>query len=164
MDAPVTRVDARAFVIPTEEPESDGTLEWDHTTLILVEVEAGGVRGLGYTYADASCVELIARVLAPCIRGRDPFATGAAWDAMLHAVRNVGRAGAGMMAISAVDVALWDLKARLLGVSLGALLPRVRDTVPIYGSGGFTSYDEARLCEQLAAWVGAGIPRVKMKV
>jgi L-alanine-DL-glutamate epimerase-like enolase superfamily enzyme len=68
------------------------------------------------------------------------------------------------MAIAAVDVALWDLKARLLGLPLCRLLGTVRDRVPIYGSGGFTSYDDERLQRQLSGWVEQGIPRVKMKV
>jgi L-alanine-DL-glutamate epimerase-like enolase superfamily enzyme len=68
------------------------------------------------------------------------------------------------MALSAVDAALHDLKARVLGVPLWRLLGPVRDRVPIYGSGGFTSYDDARLHDQLAGWAEAGIPRVKMKV
>ena len=59
---------------------------------------------------------------------------------MVKAVRNAGRPGAVGYAISAVDVALWDLKARVLGLPLHRLLGGVRDEVPVYGSGGFTSY------------------------
>jgi len=79
-------------------------------------------------------------------------------------LRNAGRPGIGFCALSAVDVALWDLKARLLGVSLIDLLGAARDGVPVYGSGGFCSYTDARLREQLAGWVEQGIPRVKMKI
>jgi L-alanine-DL-glutamate epimerase-like enolase superfamily enzyme len=68
------------------------------------------------------------------------------------------------MAIAAVDTALWDLKARLLGLPLCKLLGMAHDRLPIYGSGGFTAYSLARLQEQLAGWVERGIPRVKMKV
>jgi L-alanine-DL-glutamate epimerase-like enolase superfamily enzyme len=64
-----------------------------------------------------------------------------------------------------VDVALWDLKARLLGVSVAGLLGRVRQHVPVYGSGGFTSYDAGQTREQLAGWVERDrIPRVKIKI
>jgi L-alanine-DL-glutamate epimerase-like enolase superfamily enzyme len=83
---------------------------------------------------------------------------------MGSALRNAGRPGVGSMAISAVDIALWDLKARLLGVPLVDVLDRKRDEAPIYGSGGFTSYSLERLAEQLAGWVEQGIPRVKLKV
>ena len=63
---------------------------------------------------------------------------------MARQVRNLGRPGIAAMAISAVDIALWDLKARLLGVALSSLLGRPRDAVPVYGSGGFTSYPDER--------------------
>ncbi len=68
------------------------------------------------------------------------------------------------MAIAAVDTALWDLKARILGLPLVTLLGAARDEVPVYGSGGFTSYTDARLADQLGGWAAQGIPRVKMKV
>ncbi len=87
------------------------------------------------------------------------------WDAMVHQARNATRAGAVGYAISAVDVALWDLKARLLGTSLADLLGRAHEQVPVYGSGGFTSYDDDRLTEQLRGWVvDQQIPRVKIKI
>jgi len=68
------------------------------------------------------------------------------------------------MAIAAVDAALWDVKARLLDLPLVKLLGAVRDAVPVYGSGGFTSYSIERLQRQLAGWVERGIRAVKMKV
>ena len=84
---------------------------------------------------------------------------------MQRAVRNLGRAGLCATAISAVDTALWDLKAKLLGLPLAALLGRVRDEVEIYGSGGFTSYDDSQLASQLADWVERdGCRAVKMKI
>ena len=59
---------------------------------------------------------------------------------MVAAIRNLGRPGISSMAIAAVDNALWDLKARILDLPLVSLLGQVRTAVPIYGSGGFTSY------------------------
>lgn len=88
----------------------------------------------------------------------------ATWLQMVHAIRNLGRPGISSMAIAAVDVALWDLKARLLGVPLCTLLGQVHERVPVYGSGGFTSYSLSRLTDQLADWVAHGIRAVKMKV
>jgi len=86
-------------------------------------------------------------------------------EAMARAVRNVGRPGIAATAISAVDIALWDLKARLLGCSLARLLGQVRDSAPIYGSGGFTSYDDGQTRDQLAGWTEKDhIPRVKIKI
>ena len=162
--APIDALDVRAYEIPTATPESDGTLEWDSTTLVYVEVRAGGETGIGFTYADAATAKLIETVLRDAISGKDALAIGARWDDMYHVTRNLGRGGITSMAVSAVDVALWDLKAKLLGVPVYALLGAVRSTVPIYGSGGFTAYTEAELCKQLAGWVDDAIPRVKMKI
>jgi L-alanine-DL-glutamate epimerase-like enolase superfamily enzyme len=131
---------------------------------VVAEVSAGGERALGYTYADTSAAQVIDRRLRPVIEKADAMAVAAAWDAMLASVRNVGRPGIAASAISAVDAALWDLKARLLELPLARLLGAVREAVPVYGSGGFTSYSTDELAEQLGGWIAAGIARVKMKV
>jgi L-alanine-DL-glutamate epimerase-like enolase superfamily enzyme len=157
-------VHAAAYRIPTDAPESDGTFAWDATTIVVVEVEAGGERGLGYTYGDASVAGIATGALARAVDGIDVLDTGAAHAAAATALRNIGRTGPGAMALSALDLALHDLRARVLGVPLWRLLGAVRDAIPIYGSGGFTSYDDARLGDQLGGWAGEGIPRVKMKV
>jgi L-alanine-DL-glutamate epimerase-like enolase superfamily enzyme len=160
----VERIEVSAYTVPTDSPESDGTLQWDSTTLVLVEAIGGGKRGLGYTYGDLSVGTFIESKLAETVRGEDAMSPPAAWSAMQGAIRNAGRPGVGAMAVSAVDIALWDLKAKLLEVPLADALPRFHDAVPIYGSGGFTSYSLDRLREQLGGWVSEGIPRVKMKV
>jgi L-alanine-DL-glutamate epimerase-like enolase superfamily enzyme len=160
----ITAVTASAYTIPTDAPEADGTLSWDRTTLVLAEVTAGGKTGLGYTYAHDAAATLIQGKLAEAILGSDAFAIAAAWQAMLHAIRNLGRPGLVATAISAVDVALWDLKAKLLDLPLVVLLGAARETVPVYGSGGFTSYPVARLQTQLAQWAEQGARWVKMKV
>ena len=161
---PVERLDVHAFTIPTDEPESDGTLEWESTTIVVVEAHADRQMGLGYTYCDAAAAEVISSQLAGAVEGEDAMDVRAAWLRMGAQVRNAGRPGIGFCAVSAVDQALWDLKARLLDVPLVVLLGAAHDDVPIYGSGGFTSYSDERLCEQLGGWAEAGIPRVKMKV
>jgi len=165
LDPSIRNIAARAYEIPTDAPEADGTLAWDSTTLVLVTLDAGGETGIGYTYADASLVTLIERKLAPEIAGRSAFDIAGAGAVLWRAVRNLGRSGLAATAISAIDVALWDVKAKLLGVPLSALLGRVRDRVAIYGSGGFTSYTDKRLAEQLAAWIERdGCRWVKMKI
>jgi L-alanine-DL-glutamate epimerase-like enolase superfamily enzyme len=164
VEAPIGRVSASAYDIPTDAPEADGTLAWDSTTLVVVEIEAGGKTGLGYTYSDASITALIERKLAKIIAARPAFDI-AANAALWRSVRNLGRAGLAATAISAIDAALWDLKAKLLGVSVATLLGRCRDSVEIYGSGGFTSYSDERLCDQFAGWVERnGCRSVKMKI
>jgi L-alanine-DL-glutamate epimerase-like enolase superfamily enzyme len=153
------------YRIPTDAPnESDGTLVWDATTLVLVEATGGGLTGIGYTYADDATGRLIDETLADVVRGMDVMVTGKIWLALVSAVRNLGRPGIASMAISAVDVAVWDLKAHLLDLPLVTLLGASRNEAPVYGSGGFTSYTCEQLCEQLAGWVDSGIPRVKMKI
>jgi L-alanine-DL-glutamate epimerase-like enolase superfamily enzyme len=162
--APIERVTATTHTIATDRPESDGTLEWDATTAIVVEVTAGGATGIGYTYGDAAVAKLVGDTLAGVVRGMDAMAPGAAWAAMSRAVRNSLSSGLVGYAISAVDVALHDLKARLLGVALADLLGRWHDGVEIYGSGGFTSYSLDELRAQAEGWMGLGLRRVKIKV
>ncbi|HEU5348117.1 MAG TPA: enolase C-terminal domain-like protein, partial [Ktedonobacterales bacterium] len=163
-DISVEQVVVSAFTIPTDLPEADGTIAWDSTTLVVVEVVAGGMRGLRYTYADTATATLIRDKLASIVRGRNAFDVPGTWDAMAHGIRNLGRPGIASMAISAVDVALWDLKAKLLDLPLCKLLGQARDAMPVYGSGGFTTYSIEQLQQQLSDWVKQGIPRVKMKI
>ena len=162
--APIEHIRVSTFVIPTDGPESDGTYEWSSTTLVLVTAEAASTTGLGYTYADSATAELIADRLAEVVCGQDALSTPKPFYTMRRAVRNLGYPGIASMAVAAVDAALWDLKARLLGLPVSVLLGMVRETVPVYGSGGFTSYSEQRLAEQLQSWVDLGIVRAKMKV
>ncbi|HLH24374.1 MAG TPA: enolase C-terminal domain-like protein [Chloroflexota bacterium] len=161
----VARLETHVYRIPTDRPEADGTYTWDATTMVLVEaVATSGARGLGYTYASATAAGVVHELLAQVVVGGPVDDVRAAWGAMIAMVRNVGRPGIAATAISAVDVALWDLKARLAGQPLYRLLGPHREAVPIYGSGGFTSYTVQELTEQLGGWVRQGIPRVKMKI
>ena len=152
------------YTVPTATPESDGTLEWDKTTMVLVELTAGGREGLGYSYANVSTGKLIESLLAKLITGRDSFDIPGAHAEMVRQIRNLGRPGIASMAISAVDNALWDLKAKLLGESLLDLLGAALDRAPVYGSGGFTSYSHAQLTDQLGGWAAEGFHAVKMKI
>ena len=163
--AKIESVRTAAYTIPTDKPEADGTLSWDKTTLVIAEISGGGKTGLGYTYADASVVKLIETKLKEAIHGTDTMDVAAAWRSMQRHVRNLGRQGLVATAISAVDAALWDLKAKLLDLPLASLLGAVREKIPIYGSGGFTSYTDKQLQEQLAGWAERdGCRWVKMKV
>jgi len=162
--AKIESLEVSAYTVPTDAPESDGTLRWNSTTIVLVEATAGRERGLGYTYGDVSTGKLIESKLAEVVQGQDAMHVQSSWVAMQQALRNVGRPCICPMAVSAVDTALWDLKARLFEIPLADLLGRFHEGVPVYGSGGFTSYSVERLREQLSSWVTEGIPRVKMKV
>jgi L-alanine-DL-glutamate epimerase-like enolase superfamily enzyme len=161
---PVDRVSVAVYTIPTDFPEADGTIEWDHTTIVIVTIGAGGQRGLGYTYASEEAASLVRDVFEKTILGTDALSPPAVYEAMWRRIRNLGRAGLCSTAISAVDCALWDLKARLLDVPLLTLLGQVRGSAPVYGSGGFTSYSDQQLAKQFAGWVEQGIRAVKMKI
>jgi L-alanine-DL-glutamate epimerase-like enolase superfamily enzyme len=163
-EAPVERITSEVYEIPTDQPEADGTLSWSSTTMVVVRARAGNREGLGWTYASEAAKSVVDAPLAGVVEGVDAFDVPAAHEAMHRACRNIGRPGVAATAISAVDLALWDLKARLLGVALSTLLGRARDEVPVYASGGFTTYDDATTRAQLEGWVSAGLPRVKIKI
>jgi L-alanine-DL-glutamate epimerase-like enolase superfamily enzyme len=160
----IERLRVSAHTIPTETAEADGTYEWDSTTIVIVQVNAGDKQGLGYTYADTATAKLIDHKLKQVVLDQNAMSVQASWLAMLHSIRNLGRPGICAMAISAVDTALWDLKARLLDLPLVSLLGQVRAALPAYGSGGFTNYSNDQLQNQLRSWAEDGIPRVKMKI
>jgi L-alanine-DL-glutamate epimerase-like enolase superfamily enzyme len=152
------------FDIPTRSAESDGTLEWRKTTLVVVELKAAGHTGLGYTYANAATGRVIHDHLLDVVRSHSCFEIELLWREMFGRLRNVGATGISAMAVSAVDTALWDLKAHHLGVSLVELLGGVRTELPVYGSGGFCSYTEPQFRHEFSRWFQLGIRRFKMKV
>lgn len=162
--APIETVQARAYTVPTDAPEADGTLTWDETTIVIAHVTAGDFEGIGYTYSHAAAGKLINTRLAKEVRGMDALSVPRVWQRMVERTRNIGRPGITSAAIAAVDTAVWDLKAKLMGLPLVTLFGAVRDEMPVYGSGGFTSYSDKQLQDQLSAWVAQGIRRVKMKV
>ena len=160
----IEAIDVTVLVVPTDQPEADGTLSWDATTIVVVEARSDGVTGLGYTYGPSACGEVVSGLLADAVVGRDPLAVTRSWESMVAVARNATRSGAVGYAVSAVDTALWDLKARLLDIPLADLFGRVRDSVPVYGSGGFTTYSDEKLISQLRGWLDLGMTNVKIKI
>ncbi len=164
-DAAIESLDVSAYTVPTDAPEADGTATWDSTTLVVVEPVAAGVRGLGWSYTGAAAADVVSGALAQEVLGRPALDVPGAAMAMARAVRNLGRSGLVATAISAVDIALWDLKAKLLELPLCRLLGQAHEQVAVYGSGGFTTYDGKQTRDQLSHWVHEqGIPRVKIKI
>jgi L-alanine-DL-glutamate epimerase-like enolase superfamily enzyme len=162
--ARITGVDVDVYTVDTPEPEADATLTWESTTAVVAQVHAGDRVGLGWTYSSPAAAAVIREHLAGVLTGRDPNDIAGAWAAMHRACRNFGTRGLVMQALSALDIALWDLKARLTAQPLPALLGQCRDTVPIYGSGGFTTLDEQQLADQVATWTAAGCTAMKIKI
>lgn len=161
----VTDVAAEVYTIPTDAPEADGTLTWDATTVVVVTVTDGDEQGLGWTYAGAGAADVIKDQLTSVVTGCGTAEIPRLAEQMARACRNIGRPGVAACAISAVDIALWDLRARQLGLALVDLFGRARHSVPVYGSGGFTTYDDDTTATQLAKWVDDwSIPRVKIKI
>ncbi|HEX3817655.1 MAG TPA: mandelate racemase, partial [Chthoniobacterales bacterium] len=130
----IEKLEVSAYTIPTDQPESDGTIKWKSTTIVIVEVEAGGKRSLGYSYADAATAKLIDSKLKGVVLGRSAHSPNECFVEMVKSIRNLGRPGICSMAVSAVDTSLWDLQAKLLGVPLVRLFGQVREAMPIYGS------------------------------
>lgn len=161
----VDGIEARAYKIPTAtDHESDGTLVWDSTSIVVVEIEAGGKTGLGYTYCQPAAAQVIESKLASVVEQGDPLMPQRIWANLQVQARQLGHAGIAAMAISAVDIALWDLKAKLLDCCLADALPRFRASVPIYASGGFTNYSDDQLRDQVRSWTDEGHTRMKIKV
>jgi L-alanine-DL-glutamate epimerase-like enolase superfamily enzyme len=160
----VTAGSVRLYTVPTDAPEADGTYAWTHTSMVLVELCCAGVRALGYTYADAGTAATAKKLLDDVVLHADPLQHPAILQQMLRHIRNLGETGMSMMAVSAIDIALWDLRAKLLDLPLVSLLGQVRDCIAVYGSGGFTNYSDKQLSDQLGGWAAQGISSVKMKV
>lgn len=164
-DPPLQKLRCRCFRVPTETPEADGTLDWSATEVLLVSLEAGGETGFGVSYTQArAAAGLVQDQLWPVLEGRSPFDNAVLWQQLRAALRNAGLPALGMMAVAAVDQALWDLKARLLDVPLARLWGLSRERITGYGSGGFTNFSDARLREQLGHWVASGFGAVKIKI
>ena len=164
MEAKISKSAVEVYTMPTDAPEADGTFSWNSTTLVLVRLWSGSQSALGYTYADEATAKVSEKLLSDEVTGKDAWQHGAILQRLWRSVRNLGGTGICAMAISAIDNALWDLRARLLDIPLVTLLGQCRDGVPVYGSGGFTSYSDRQLETQLAAWAHDGFSMVKMKV
>jgi L-alanine-DL-glutamate epimerase-like enolase superfamily enzyme len=123
-----------------------------------------GIEGLGVTAGSRAVRAVVEHDLKGLLIGQDPFCIEKLWNDMFWRVRGVGRKGIAFCAISAIDIALWDLKAKALGLPLYRLLGPFRDSVPVYGSGGWTNFSEDELIREQMGYVERGMRAVKMKV
>ncbi len=164
MSADGLRLRSSVYVVPTDGPEADGTLAWDATTVVVVEASADGTTGVGWTYSAAAAASVVDDLLAPAIADVAIDDPADASERMSRALRNVGRTGIGASAMSAVDNACWDLRAKRRGRTVAEVLGAEHMEVPVYGSGGFTTYDDARTIAQLEGWLADGAAAVKIKI
>ncbi len=160
----IDEVDVHSYKVPTNGPESDGTLKWDSTTIVIVNLKAGGKTGLGYSYADTSAAFFIDHNFREILTQNNPLNIENIFNELHIGIRNNGNCGLAFMALSAVDIALWDLKSKLLDLPFSVLLGRVTEDISLYGSGGFTSYTDEQLAKQLEGWSEAGFTQVKIKI
>lgn len=153
------------FKIPTVSPsECDGTLCWDSTGLLVVEVQTQDFLGVGYTYTDEAAKALVKTRFAPLLKSNDPSHIQKAMQVLFVEARNIGHQGIVAAALSALDIALWDLKAKLLQIPLSDLLGRHSEKILGYWSGGFTSYSTQDFEKEWSTAKDLGFECYKMKV
>ena len=161
----VTGLETSVFTVPTPVGEADGTLSWNATTAVIAEIRAGDTVGLGWSYTTAATAQVIRDHLLPAVVGAPVDAIAVLHERMRRTCRNLGTRGIVGHAISAVDIALWDLKAKVAGLPLAQLLGAGDDaSTEVYGSGGFTTLDDEQLARQVDQWTEAGCRAMKIKV
>ncbi|MFO1151899.1 MAG: mandelate racemase/muconate lactonizing enzyme family protein [Alsobacter sp.] len=164
----IRQIDIHLVAAPVPAGIADATRQVETIGFLLVRVTTDqGLEGIGVTYHEVggeATRELIRHDIAPRLMGRDPLETEAIWQELYHYLRGVGRKGLTFCALSAVDIALWDLKGKIVGLPLHRLLGGQRTRVPVYASGGWTSYDDDRLVDEMTGMAARGFRMVKFKV
>lgn len=147
---------------------ADATRAVDKIGMLVVRVTTDqGLEGIGVTYNETggeATKVLIEKVMAPELIGRDPLANEVIWNEMAQYLRGVGRKGLMFCALSAIDIALWDLKGKIVNLPLYRLWGGTETHIPVYGSGGWTSYTDEELVEEVKRMVGMGYSTIKFKV
>ena len=162
----ITDVTTTMLHYPHVKPIQDATIPTLQATMggrtgLWVHLKTDeGVEGLGVGTGLTAEREVIERNLKDLLIGADPFNIEKLWHDMFWRVRGYGRKGIAFCAISAVDIGLWDLKAKALQLPLFKLLGPYQETVPIYGSGGWTHFTEKELIEEVCGYVDRGWPRI----
>ncbi|TPW27885.1 mandelate racemase/muconate lactonizing enzyme family protein [Martelella alba] len=168
MQHKIRKLDVHLVSTPIRGGFSDATRKVETIGFLIVRVTTDqGLEGLGVTYHEVggeATAELIRRSMAPRLIGRDPFDTEVIWSEFFHYLRGVGRKGLTYCALSAIDIALWDLKGKIVDLPIYRLIGGGRTKVPVYASGGWTSYSDDELLEEVTGMVGRGFRAVKFKV
>jgi L-alanine-DL-glutamate epimerase-like enolase superfamily enzyme len=162
----ITRVSATALNVPLEIRlpgiARDASLE---CCFVEVETDTGiAGHGLGAITRETVIAGIVNDVIAPAIIGDDPLAHEMIWEKLYWALTPRGQTGFGAQALSAVDVALWDIKGKALGQPVWRLLGGARARVPLYATFGFNFFDREQLAAAAKLWVAQGYRRLKMVV
>jgi L-alanine-DL-glutamate epimerase-like enolase superfamily enzyme len=151
------KVNARAISIPVSNPTSISTrvLKQRHYVLVSVGTDATKEIGIGYAYVGTtggeSVVKFIDEVLSPIISSRDSNDIVGIWEAMFQESLLIGRRGVALRAISAIDIALWDLAAKRAGLPLAVMLGGSLKPIPAYASGGYYQPDKGSWADAVSA-------------
>lgn len=147
---------------------ADSTREIGNIGYIIVDVSTDiGVHGIGMTYCESGNEAIIAfgeKTIQPLILGMNPFDTECIWAKVTQYFRAVGRKGLAYFALSAIDIACWDIKGKVLDMPIYRLFGGNDPRVPVYCSGGWTSYSEEELVDYALEAKDRGFTMVKMKV
>ncbi|NDK31855.1 L-talarate/galactarate dehydratase [Nesterenkonia haasae] len=171
----VTHITLSTATLPLRTPISDAKVftgrQRPMTEVVFLFAEittAQGYEGLGFSYskrAGGPAQYAHAREVAENLLGEDPSDIAKVYDKLLWAGASVGRSGVATQALAAIDIALWDLKAKRAGLPLAKLLGSYRDSVRTYDtSGGFLHASIEEITERATASLAAGIAGIKIKV
>lgn len=162
----IAAVHATTVDVPLPRPIVMGEIRFDSREYIVVEIVLDtGVSGIGFGMTRSGPVAtMVDRNLRPLLLGEDPLLTERHWERLYYRNLPVGQRGVFMRALSAVDIALWDLKAKIAGLPLWQLLGGMRDSVPVLVAGGYPASDRttADLEREIADYAAKGIRMVKI--
>jgi L-alanine-DL-glutamate epimerase-like enolase superfamily enzyme len=164
----IDKVDVFLVSTAVDSSLADSTRKIESVGYVIVRLSTDdGLTGLGITYDEVggeAIRQLIVKELAPLIIGKNPFETEVIWEKISQYVRGVGRKGLTFCALSAVDIALWDLKGKMAGMPVYKLLGGNKSKIPVYACGGWTSYNQNELVKEMQSMVANGYTMVKMKI
>lgn len=166
-DAEIVKLEARTVVVPLKRPTRIARRDLKERRYTFVRVTAGDrPYGYGFCLSGATASQMIREAIAPTVVGRSLYSTEGLWEEVYYDTILDGRRGAGLRALSAVDIALWDLKGKLLGLPCAQLLGMFRPAVPAYASGGYYYEGDPirEIKQEVTGWMEDGYKAIKIKV
>lgn len=164
----ITDVESLLIAIPLRKPTSMSNRTVTAREYVVTRVRTDeGITGVAYTIGGAVVLSALRDTLRPLTLGADPFDTERLWDRLFKSTLTMGRKGAVIRALSTVDIALWDIKGKALGLPLARLLGSCADRIPVYASGGYYRQGESfqEMATEMAGVVDRlGVKAIKIKV